>query len=101
LIQQFSVVYRPPHPDRTYLPETDVVPPEMTSVPLTDADFDSEAERAAIMEPWQVTDSEGRVLPQWLQATKVYQSKGALSEGVVQLGRGATNAPTSLIASSV
>ena len=44
LIQQFSVVYRPPHPDRTYLPETDVVPPEMTSVPLTDADFDSEEE---------------------------------------------------------
>lgn len=101
LIQQFSVVYRPPHPDRTYLPETDVVPPEMTSVPLTDADFDSDEERAAIMEPWQVTDSEGRVLPQWLQVTKVYQSKGALSDSVVQLGRGTMRAPAPFLASSV
>src|SRR6185436_6600894 len=100
-IQQFSVVYRPPHPDRTYLPQTDVVPPEMSSVPLTDADFDSEEERAAIMEPWQVTDSEGRVLPQWLQATKVYQAKGALSDNVVQLGRGTMSAPAPFLASSV
>lgn len=82
LIQQFSVVYRRPHPDRTYLPVTDVVPPEMISVPLTEADFDSEEERNAVMEPWQVTDSEGRVLPQWLQSTKVYQSKGQLSPSV-------------------
>jgi len=84
LIQQFSVVYRPPHPDRTYLPVTDVVPPEMSSVPLTDADFDSEEERSSVMEPWVVTDSEGRVLPQWLHATKIYQTKGLLSEDVVQ-----------------
>lgn len=90
-IQQFSVVYRAPHPGRTYLPSTDVVPPEMSSVPLTDNDFDSEEERSAIMEPWRVTDSEGHVLPQWLDVTKIYQSKGALAQGVAQLRRGTTS----------
>jgi Radical SAM superfamily len=87
LIQQVSVVYRPPHPDRTYMPVTDVVPPEMTSVPLTEDDFDSEEERHSIMQPLEVTDSEGRVLPQWHQSTKVYASKGAISANVRMLGR--------------
>lgn len=87
LIQQFSVVYRPPHPDRTYLPISDVVPPEMTSVPLTDADFDSDGERNSILEPLEITDSEGYVLPQWQQSTRVYASKGAISPNVRMLGR--------------
>ena len=85
LIQQLTVVYRPPHPKRTYLPVTDVIPIEMSSVPLTESDFDSEEDRDSIMKPWQVTDEEGRVLPQWTQATKVYQSKGQLSEVLMKL----------------
>jgi hypothetical protein len=85
LIHQLGVVYKPPHPDRTYLPETDVVPPEMSSVPLCDDDFESDEEYRSIMEPWQVTDSEGRVLPQWLGSTRVYSGKGQVSMGARQL----------------
>lgn len=68
-----------PHPDRTYLAGTDVPPPEATSVPLTDDDFESEAERSAILDPWRVTDSEGQVLPVWLDSIKVFEGKGRLS----------------------
>lgn len=74
-----------PHPDRTYLAGTDVPPPEATSVPLTDDDFESEEERRAIMEPWKVTDSSGRVLPEWLRSTSVFESKGRLSASAQQL----------------
>ena len=38
-------------------------PPE--TVPLTDADFASEAERDAILAPVRVTDEAGRILPCW------------------------------------
>lgn len=78
LIMHKSTVWQP-HPDRTYLAGTDVPPPEGTAVPLTDDDFESEEERRAIMEPWRVTDSEGRVLPEWLLSTKVFGPKGRIS----------------------
>ena len=39
--------------------------PEAYSVPLTDADFDSESHRAAVMEPWRVSDARGEILPMW------------------------------------
>ncbi|HXX84586.1 MAG TPA: radical SAM protein [Casimicrobiaceae bacterium] len=39
--------------------------PEAHSVPLTDADFDSEPQRAAVMEPWRVSDARGEILPMW------------------------------------
>jgi hypothetical protein len=68
-----------PRPDRTYLAGTDVPPPEATSVPLTDDDFESEAERSAILDPWRVTDAEGRVLPAWLDSIRVFEGKGRLS----------------------
>jgi len=68
-----------PHPDRTYLAGTDVPPPEATSVPLTDDDFESEAERSAILDPWRVTDDQGRVLPVWLDSIRVFEGKGRLS----------------------
>ncbi len=84
LLHQFSVVNRAPHPDRTYLPGTDVAPPEATSVPLTDADFNSEAERRAIMEPWAVTDAAGRVLPNWRRSTRVFAAQGRIAEGVAE-----------------
>ena len=74
-----------PHPQRTYLAGTDVPPPEASSVPLTDHDFASETERSSIMEPWSVTDAEGRVLPQWLSSTKVFEAKGRLSERALEL----------------
>lgn len=74
-----------PHPDRTYLAGTDVPPPEASSVPLSIDDFESEEERRAIMEPWQVTDSEGRVLPHWLQSTKVFEPRGRISARALRL----------------
>lgn len=73
------------HPDRTYMAATDVPPPEATSVPLTDDDFDSEEERRAIMEPWRVTDATGRVLPAWLNTIKVFEPKGKISAEAQQL----------------
>ncbi|NIV29484.1 MAG: hypothetical protein GWN58_08225, partial [Anaerolineae bacterium] len=54
-------------------------PPEAISVPLTDDDFESEAQRSAILDPWRVTDAEGRVLPAWLDSIKVFEGKGRLS----------------------
>ena len=53
-----------PHaPGRTYLAGTDLAPPER--VPLTEADFASEHEAAALLLPTAVTDDSGRLLPQW------------------------------------
>lgn len=72
--------YRP-HPERTYLAGTDVPPPEVTNVPLTDDDFRSEEERQAIMEPWRVTDSSGHVLPEWRSSVRVFGPKGRISSG--------------------
>lgn len=53
-----------PLPSRTFVAGTDTPPPER--VPLTDADFVSEKEREAILEPWAVTDAAGHALPMWL-----------------------------------
>ena len=74
-----------PHPDRTYVAGTDVPPPEATSVPLTDSDFDSDEQRRAILEPWRVTDSAGRVLPIWQHSMKVFEAKGRIAEAARQL----------------
>jgi radical SAM superfamily enzyme YgiQ (UPF0313 family) len=62
---------------RTLLAGTDKAPPE--TVPLTDADFAGEAERDAVMRPWAVTDTAGRVLPGWLRAQPVYLAKGRIA----------------------
>ncbi len=59
-----------PAPGRTYLAGTDLPPPER--VPLADSDFNSEAERTAILEPWPVTDGLGHVLPQWTDPHMIF-----------------------------
>jgi len=74
-----------PLPDRTFLAGTDTPPPESRNVPFTDADFDSEEQRRAVVEPWQVTDEAGLLLPAWRRSTKVYEAKGRMSESVLQL----------------
>jgi len=74
-----------PHPDRTYITGSDVPFPEATGVPLTDDDFDSEEERRAILEPWRVTDEQGRVLPAWQRSIKVFEGKGRISAEARQL----------------
>jgi hypothetical protein len=78
-------VYSAPHPDRTYLAGSDVPPPEVKSVPLTEADFDSEDEYHAVMKPWQVTNAQGQVLPPWTQPTRVFDRKGRISAEALQL----------------
>jgi radical SAM superfamily enzyme YgiQ (UPF0313 family) len=64
-------------PDRTPIAGFDRAPPE--TVPLTDADFVSETERAAVLTPWAVTDADARVLPHWLDARRVYRPKGRVA----------------------
>ncbi len=54
--------------DRTFVTGSEKPYPESQQVPLCDADFDSESQRAAVMEPWRVSDSQGDVLPMWAKA---------------------------------
>lgn len=75
-------------PGRTYIAGTDVPPPE--SVPLTSADFESEAQRRALLEPWPVTDEAGALLAQWRSSRVVFEPRrtamrqaGSRAESVV------------------
>ncbi len=63
------------HPDRTFIAGTDLEPPEMRSIPFTDDDFQSEAEREAITGPWSVTDESGQVLSKWKKHQKVFAKR--------------------------
>ena len=66
---------RQPNPAwRTYLPGKDPAPPER--VPLTEADFRSDEQRAHVLEPWRVTDARGKVLPMWLSGRPTFLDKG-------------------------
>jgi hypothetical protein len=76
-IDQYQESYRS-DPARTYVAGTDREPPEMHRVPLTPADFDSQEQRDAVMEPWKVADAEGRILPAWLDSRRVYAPKGRI-----------------------
>jgi hypothetical protein len=62
-----------PVPDafRSLVAGSDTPPPE--TVPLDDRDFECEAEKARIVEPWRVTDERGAALPQWLGARAVFE----------------------------
>jgi hypothetical protein len=74
-----------PRSHRTYLAGTDSPPPEANSVPFDAEDFHSEAERRLIVEPMRVTNELGQVLPEWLSARPLYESKGRISERAVAL----------------
>jgi hypothetical protein len=74
-----------PSPGRTYLAGTDREPPESRTVPFSDSDFDSDAERKLITEPMRVTDEYGRVFPEWLHSTPLYEAKGRISAGALAL----------------
>jgi radical SAM superfamily enzyme YgiQ (UPF0313 family) len=81
IIDQYHEDYRP-DAGRTYIAGSDREPPEANLVPLTATDFDSEAHRRAIMEPWRVTDADGRVLPLWLGSQKLYTAGACASPTV-------------------
>jgi hypothetical protein len=74
-----------PEAGRTYLAGTDTPPPEASSVPFTDDDFRSEEERRAILDPWRVTDAEGRVLPLWTASTRLFGERGQMAPDVARL----------------
>lgn len=84
-IAQMCVVGAPSHVGRTYLAGSEPPPPEASSVPLTDADFDSREERDAVMEPWRVTDDRGDVLPAWRASATVFDRAGRVSPVLRQL----------------
>ncbi len=44
----------------------------------------------SILEPFRVTDSRGRVLPEWVESTSLYEHKGIISDGLKQLVATAT-----------
>ncbi len=77
LADAVDVILNDPQPlaGRTLVAGSDLAPPE--SVPLTDRDFVSEAERRRIIEPWRVTDESGNVLDAWLGAAPVFASRKA------------------------
>jgi radical SAM superfamily enzyme YgiQ (UPF0313 family) len=72
-----------PKSARTFTAGTDAPPPER--VPLVDADFDSESERRHILDPWRVTDQDGRAIPCWHGARTVFKPRrsraGAAARG--------------------
>lgn len=55
-----------PAAGRTLIAGTDAPPPE--TVPLTDADFETDAEREDLMRPLRVADEHGFALPAWRPA---------------------------------
>ena len=83
----WSAVVRKPLPERTYIAGADVPFPELSNVPFEDSDFRSADERRAILEPWRVTDGDGRVLPEWRNSDRLYGSKGMLNAELVELAR--------------
>jgi hypothetical protein len=81
----WSAVRRSPVPGRTYITGTDVPLPELSDVPFDDSDFRSDAERRAILDPWRVSDGNGRVLPQWLRSDRVYSHRGTITPQLARL----------------
>ena len=79
LIDQYQESYRPDE-SRTYVAGSDREPPEAYGVPLTPDDFESESQRFAVMEPWLVSDADGRILPMWSDSRRVYERKSRVAE---------------------
>lgn len=67
---------------RNFIAGTDIEPPETHAVPLTNDDFDSAEQRALILEPWRVSDEQGRVLPMWHASTTLYRAKGRINDAL-------------------
>jgi hypothetical protein len=60
-----------PESTRSLLAGSDTAPKE--SVPFGPGDFDSEHQRALIIDPWRVTDERGAALPSWLDTQPVFE----------------------------
>ena len=68
-----SLSFRP-YANRTYLPETELEPPE--TVPLTDRDFESPEQARLVREPWRISDADGKVAPMWRGAMPLFRKNG-------------------------
>jgi radical SAM superfamily enzyme YgiQ (UPF0313 family) len=64
---------------RTFIAGTDIEPPETGQIPFSDDDFESREERDRILQPWAVSDEQGRALPHWLDARRIYSNKGRMA----------------------
>lgn len=73
LLDTIDTLFVDPVPDdaRTLVAGSDTAPSE--SVPFQLQDFDSEEERALLLEPWQVTDEQGTPLPQWMDTQPIFE----------------------------
>lgn len=60
----------PPLSSRSLLAGSDSPPPE--HVPLEQSDFDDEAQRSAILDPWAVTDERGHPLAHWRRSYRPF-----------------------------
>jgi len=80
IVHQCFAGYTLPCPGRTYLAASDVPPPECAQVPFQRDDFDSDEEYHAVIDPCQVTDEAGRVLPAWTRPTRLFERNGRISE---------------------
>jgi hypothetical protein len=65
--------------DRTFVTGSEKPYPESQQVPLCDADFDSESQRAAVMDPWRVSDRNGTILPMWIGAHQASPAEIAMT----------------------
>jgi radical SAM superfamily enzyme YgiQ (UPF0313 family) len=73
LIDTMDTLFVDPVPDqaRSLIAGSDTAPPE--TVPFGSQDFDSEGQRALIVDPWRVSDHRGAALPQWLDTQPVFE----------------------------
>jgi hypothetical protein len=76
-----------PQPGRTFVAGSDTAPPEATSVPLRDDDFDDSDQRGEVIEPWPITDAAGWVLPRWRHPVQTYLRRGSVSPQALGLAR--------------
>lgn len=85
LIHQLTAAHQSVDADRSYLAGTDRPPPEASSVPLVESDFDCAEDYHAVMDPWSVTDEHGRVRPGWAQPRRVFDRAGRISQEFADL----------------
>jgi hypothetical protein len=60
---------------------------DLTDMPFTDSDFQSEEERRVILELWKVDDGNGFVWPEWRQSDRLSGNKGPVNADLAALAQ--------------
>jgi hypothetical protein len=74
---------------RTFIAGSDAPPPEAGRIPFANDDFADEDEWRRIMLPTRVSDTCGRVLPEWQASTRVFARRARMPAGAIGLGQAA------------